>query len=116
VRARRPSAGDLGRGGGGEPVDYLVWMRRLPAARMVPELLRADTVDPESIDALARALAAFHAAAPTGPEIAVHADPDHLRHRWDEEAGSIEAFVGRLLPAEDHEVLADFGPWFIRTH
>src|SRR5262245_61227380 len=116
VPITRTSAGDLRLGGSVETVDYLVWMRRLPAARMLPELLRAGAVDPESIDALARALAAFHAAAPTGPEIAVYADPDHLRRRWDEEAGSIEAFVGRLLPAEDHEVLADFGPSFIRTH
>jgi hypothetical protein len=116
VPITRTSAGDLRLGGDGAAVDHVVWMRRLPAERMLPALLETGSVGSAAMETVARALAAFHAAAPTGPEVAAHADPDRLRSRWGEEAASTEPFVGRLLPAEDHEVLADFGPWFVRTH
>ena len=68
------------------------------------------------IDALARRIAAFHAEAPTGPAIAAHADPEALRARWEEETRGRAPFAGELLPAEDHEILSDFGPTFIRRH
>jgi hypothetical protein len=68
------------------------------------------------IEALAATLAAFHAGAPTGPEITMHADPDRLEARWMENIRGAEAFAGSLVAAEDHAVLADFGPTFVRTH
>jgi uncharacterized protein len=104
--------------GGPEPaaVDHVVWMRRLPADRMLPALLDAGAVQVEHMDALARTVAAFHASAATGAEIAAHGEPESLCRRWDEETASLAAFIGRHLMAEDLEVLADFGPWFVRTH
>jgi aminoglycoside phosphotransferase family enzyme/predicted kinase len=116
VAVTRGAGGRLALGGDGPAADYLVRMRRLPAEGMLVRRLEARAVRPETMDALARTLAAFHADAPTGPEVAAHADPEVLRRRWEEETASTAAFVGRLLPAEDHEVLADFGPAFIRTH
>jgi aminoglycoside phosphotransferase family enzyme/predicted kinase len=103
-------------GGRGEAVDYVVHMRRLPADRLLVELLRRDAVTGEMIDALARRLVAFHASAPTGPAIAAHAAPERLRARWEENLRDAAAFAGRLLAAEDHECLADFGPHFVATH
>jgi aminoglycoside phosphotransferase family enzyme/predicted kinase len=103
-------------GGEGRVVDYVVWMRRLPAARLLPALLRAGAVEEELMDALAARLVAFHAAAPTGPDVAAHAAPERLTGTWEDVLGGTSAFVGRLLAAEDLEILADFGPRFIRTH
>jgi hypothetical protein len=108
--------GRLRLGGTGRVVDHVVRMRRLPADGMLPQRIESDRVRPEWMDELARLLAAFHASAPTGPAVAAHADPDLLARHWEEEAAATAAFAGRLLPPEDHEVLADFGPWFVRTH
>jgi hypothetical protein len=102
--------------GAGSPVEHVVRMRRLPGDRMLVDLLAAGTVTDGMVDALARRIATFHAGAPTGPEIAAHADPDALRARWAAETRGTAAFAGELLAVEDHEILADFGPTFIRTH
>jgi aminoglycoside phosphotransferase family enzyme/predicted kinase len=103
-------------GGAGPALDHVVAMRRLPADGMLPQLLATNRVPGESIDELARVVAAFHAAAPTGPDVAAFADPDVLRRRWDEETATVRPLVGRLFRAEDHEVVADFGPRFVRSH
>ena len=41
-------------------LDWLVWMRRLPQARMLDRAIAAGTVEAAAIDALAGVLAAFH--------------------------------------------------------
>jgi len=102
--------------GRGKAVEHVVRMRRLPADRMLTRLLAAGGVTGEMMDALARTMAAFHAEVPTGPKIAAHATPDALLERWAEEARAVAPFVGSLLRAEDHEILADFGPAFVRQH
>ena len=116
VPITRDAEGRLALGGAGEVVEHVVWMRRLPAGRMLTTLVAHDAVTPGMIEALATTLATFHAAAPTGPEIAKHAEPERLEARWTENIRGAEAFAGGLLAAEDHAVLADFGPTFVRTH
>lgn len=112
----RSVAGVLGLGGPGDAVDHVVWMRRLPAGRMLKALLARDAVPGELLVTLAARLAAFHAAAPTGPEIAAHAAPEALRARWEDNLRGAAPFAGHLLPVEDHEILADFGPSFVVRH
>jgi len=112
----RTANGALRLGGEGDVVDHVVHMRRLPADRMLPALLAAGAVSDEMLDALACRLAAFHAQAPAGPDIAAHAGPEALAARWETEARDTMPFVGELLAAEDHEVLRDFGTTFVRTH
>jgi aminoglycoside phosphotransferase family enzyme/predicted kinase len=111
------AAGDgLRLGGEGEALEHVVWMRRLPAERMLVRLLAAGGVHPAMLEDLAVRLAAFHARAPAGPAIAAAADPDALRARWEDTVGYAAPFVGRLLAAEDHEILLDFGLSFLRRH
>ncbi|MBU2642481.1 MAG: hypothetical protein KJ889_11805 [Gammaproteobacteria bacterium] len=59
----RDAAGRLCLDGTGEPVDWLVQMRRLPAQRMLDQLLRSDAVEQAEIFQLARRLARFYAEA-----------------------------------------------------
>lgn len=59
----RDAAGSLRLVGAGEPVDWLVQMRRLPAERMLDSLLRSGAVEQAEIIRLARRLARFYAQA-----------------------------------------------------
>lgn len=70
---RRPG-GALRLGGGGEAVDWLVRMRRLPDARMLDAALERRTATEAEVARVADHLAAFYAAAP--PERM--AEDDHL--------------------------------------
>lgn len=63
----RDAEGKLSLGGAGQPEDWLVRMRRLPAHRMLDRVLRAGTVTRSEIDRLARRLARFYAAAAAEP-------------------------------------------------
>jgi aminoglycoside phosphotransferase family enzyme/predicted kinase len=56
--------------GGGEPVEWAVKMRRLPDDATLASRLDRDEVTPGQLDALARKLAEFHAAAVSGPDVA----------------------------------------------
>ncbi len=116
VPITRNADGRLALGGTGDAVEHVVWMRRLPADRMLVSLIADGRATPAMIEAVAATLAAFHAAAPTGPEITAHASPERLQARWEENLRDAGAFVGRLLAPEDHEVLAEFGPTFVREH
>ena len=102
--------------GDGRVVDHVVWMRRLPAARLLPALLRAGTVEGETMDVLAARLVAFHAAAPGGSDVAAYAAPERLTAAWTDNLSGAAPFAGRLLAAEDLEILNDFGPRFVRAH
>jgi aminoglycoside phosphotransferase family enzyme/predicted kinase len=112
----READGRLALAGAGAPIEHVVWMRRLPAERMLNVLARRGEPLEARLDALAARLAAFHAAAPTGAAVAAHADPERIEDEWRSNVAELRPFVGRLLAAEDHEVLADFGPTFVRRH
>ncbi|HZN39022.1 MAG TPA: hypothetical protein VFD82_09470 [Planctomycetota bacterium] len=80
---RRTAAGGvafsaLGDDEGPGDLDVAVVMRRLPAQRMLDELVRHRAVCPAEIEALARHVAAFHARADRGPEVVRLADPHRL--------------------------------------
>jgi aminoglycoside phosphotransferase family enzyme len=57
--------GKLQLGAGGETLDWLVHMRRLPADRMLDELIRTDRIRQADVRLAAQRLAEFYAQAPT---------------------------------------------------
>lgn len=61
VPLARQADGTLRLGGGGEPVDWLVQMRRLPAARMLDAALERHAATPAQLDRAASHLGAFFA-------------------------------------------------------
>ena len=67
IPLRLAADGRLNLNGEGQPVDWLVKMRRLPAARMLDSLIRRRAVTRDAVRGLARRLAAFYAAAPPEP-------------------------------------------------
>lgn len=70
------ASGNLHLGGEGEPVDWLVRMHRLPAARMLDRAIEAGSVQEGDLHAVARRLADFY-----GGAVAVAMPPDEYRGR-----------------------------------
>jgi hypothetical protein len=112
----RETDGRLSLAGSGVPVDYVVRMRRLPADGMLDVRIDAGRLPEEAMERIAATVAVFHAAAPAGARVAAFADPVAIERRWNENVTTIGAFVGSLFRTEDHELLADFGPFFIGAH
>ncbi len=110
------AGGRLRLGGDGNAIDHVVWMRRLPADRMLDRLVHDGTATPAMMREVARRLATFHASAPSGPDVAAFAAPDALRAAWEATIRDAARFAGQLLPHEDHVVLESFGPWFVMRH
>lgn len=91
----------------GQPCDHLVVMRRMPAARRLAALVRAgDEVDRE-LGEIARQVAAFHAGAPTSPEIAAAATRDAVRDLWAAGFEQVAPFVGDVIPEASAARLED---------
>src|SRR5262249_12939060 len=109
----READGRLALDGTGPAVDHVVWMRRLPAGRMLDRLVEDGAADAAPLARLAALLADFHARATTGPSVAAHASPLALRRTWTDVLALAAPLVGGPLPRASHAILADFGPDFI---
>jgi aminoglycoside phosphotransferase family enzyme/predicted kinase len=132
VRLNRRLAGDTYRGvlavcarGGGfalEPEDspaaleYAVHMRRLPAARMLANLLERGAADGALIDAIAARLAAFHASADAGPEVARGGDPAVIAGLLENDFAEVDVFHGETIAADDDGAIRRFCRDFLRQH
>ena len=106
----RNGTGCLQLGGAGEPVDWLVQMRRLPAERMLDRLLQDDGVTRAEIGRLARRLARFYTAARAEP-VTPAAYRESLGARIDDNArelASPEFELERELPARIARLQSDF--------
>jgi aminoglycoside phosphotransferase family enzyme len=112
----RERDGRLALAGGGPVLDRLVWMRRLPASRMLDRLVTERAADAGVLGRLARLLADFHATAADGPAVAAHASPDAILDDWRKVLGLAAPLVGGALPAATHTVLAGFGQAFLAQH
>lgn len=66
----------------GTVCEYLVAMRRMPADRRLSSLIAAGEPLNEQLRHVARQVAAFHASARRGPQIAAEGTRDAIRHRW----------------------------------
>jgi hypothetical protein len=71
-----------GRDADGAPAEHLVVMRRMPEDRRLSTLVRAGAPVQRHVRNLARAIAAFHAAARRGPEVTAEGNRDALDGRW----------------------------------
>jgi uncharacterized protein len=92
--------GALSVGGEGRPVEPAVRMRRLPEAGMLSHLLARRAVGPRLVRRLAGDLAAFHAAAPTGPGVDEWGSPAAVRANWAENFAQTAGLDPRILPPE----------------
>jgi aminoglycoside phosphotransferase family enzyme/predicted kinase len=83
-------------GPGGRVCDHLVVMRRMPAARRLSTLVRADVPVGGPLRQVARVLAAWHAAAPRSAQISAQGSPDALWARWEASLRQLRVLADRL--------------------
>jgi aminoglycoside phosphotransferase family enzyme/predicted kinase len=65
-------------GGTGEAIEYALKMRRFPQAALADSLAKRGELRPGQIDAIAAAVAAFHAVIPAAPEESTFGAPEHV--------------------------------------
>jgi aminoglycoside phosphotransferase family enzyme len=102
---RRPD-GDLAFEGEGEPVEYAVRMRRLPAESMLTRRLAAGDVRDEEMTALTDLLGAFYAKAESTEEIRVYGSVDQVRENTEENFETTLDFEEDLLPELTRQILS----------
>jgi uncharacterized protein len=104
--------GRLRIGGDGEPVDWAVHMRRLPAARRADHLLHGNRLSRDALTLVAERLAAFHAAARCDPAVAVFGSPEaidrNVRENFQHTRGTVEAYLSAAEAAEIERWQLDF--------
>jgi aminoglycoside phosphotransferase family enzyme/predicted kinase len=100
----------------GDAVEYAVHMRRLPAERMLPALLARREATPGLIEAIADKLAAFHAAADAGPEVARGGDPGVIAELLERDFSEVDAFHGTTISADDDAAIRRFCREFLARH
>lgn len=80
----------------GEPCDYLLVMRRMPADRRLSTLIQAHAPVTDCVRQVARSLSAQHARAPRGPRISRQGSRDALWQRWSDNIDQTTPFGHRL--------------------
>lgn len=81
--------------------DHLVVMRRMPADRRLATLVREGHPVQDGLRAVARAVAVFHDACETSPQIAGAASPARVRANWEANFREMAPFVGAVLDPAD---------------
>jgi aminoglycoside phosphotransferase family enzyme/predicted kinase len=102
--------------GPGAVVDYAVKMVQLPRERTLAALLREGKVSEAQIREVARRIAAFHAAADTGPAITAMGGLDTVRYNVRENFAQTERYVGLTLSPEAYDLLWAYSEAFMDVH
>lgn len=95
-------------------VDWAVHMRRLADRDRADVLLRDGALGEHEIDRLARHLAAFHAAAATGPNVEVMGDPNRIAFNVEENFVETRTTLTRFLRPEEAVEIVSWQRRFLR--
>jgi aminoglycoside phosphotransferase family enzyme/predicted kinase len=99
----------------GPVIDYAVLMKRLPADRMLDEMVRRDVVTEAHLDRVAHRLSEFHRTARRGPEIDAWGTWEQARRNWDENFTQTSSFVGRTIETSAYQLLRGWAEqWLTR--
>ncbi len=102
--------------GEGAVVDYAVKMKRLPAERMLDQLLEQDAVGGDDIRGIARIIADFHLGAERSKEIDSYGSLEVIRRNWSENFLQMEPFLSRTLSRSDFHAIRAWVERFIAGH
>jgi aminoglycoside phosphotransferase family enzyme/predicted kinase len=100
----------------GPVIDYAVLMKRLPADRMLDEMVRRHVVTEAHLDRVAHRLSEFHRTARRGPEIDAWGTWEQALRNWDENFIQTSSFVGRTIETSAYQLLRDWvTQWLARN-
>ncbi|MRR55067.1 MAG: kinase [Deltaproteobacteria bacterium] len=102
--------------GEGAVVDYAVKMKRLPAGRMLDQLLEQDAVGEDDMRGIARIIADFHLHAEQSKEIDTYGSLEVIRRNWSENFLQMEPFLSRTLSRTDFQVIRAWVERFMAGH
>jgi len=102
--------------GHGPVVEYALKMRRLPDTSTLAALLRHDTVAPQTIQALAQRLAAFHAASPPPPPVQQYGTLTQVQADWQENFAQTASCIGITLSQQDYDQIHHAVTTFTAQH
>lgn len=103
-------------GGEGEIVDYLVHMRRLPAASTLASGVSIDAVTYAEIDAIAAAIGDFHQEAARNDEIDRWGSPTAIRRNVEENFDQTVDYINRTIPQRVFEDISGYARSFLDVH
>ena len=97
-------------------VEYVIEMHRLPADRMLDQLLDRNAVPPELIDAIADRLAEFHRRSDAGPAVTANGAPGSVLAVLEDNYANARRFRDVTIAARDDDAIQRFARGFLRTH
>jgi hypothetical protein len=103
-------------GGDGPIVDWAVHMARLPDERRADVLLARGELSADMIDAVARRIAAFHAAIPSDDHATRFGAPEVIRGNVEENFAQTRGSIRRYLDASEAEEIVRWQTSFVRDH
>ena len=89
----------------GRPIDHAVLMRRLPADRMLDEMVRGGSVTEQIIDRVAERLSRFHRTAVRGSAVEAWGAWRAIRANWEENFAQTRPFIGRTISAAAYQTV-----------
>ncbi|HUY79132.1 MAG TPA: AAA family ATPase [Ktedonobacterales bacterium] len=98
---------------GGRVVDYAVVMQRLPEEATLAAMAQTGHATPDLLIAIARRIAAFHAACRRDFAVTAAGRPAAVRALWSENLAELQPCVGNTLDEETYQRLATFGELFL---
>jgi len=103
--------GRPGLSGAGHIIDYGVWMKRLPADRMLDKMIAREIVTEAIIDRIAERLTAFHRDAKRGPVVDSYGSLEVIRHNWEENFTQTAPYIDRTIAASEFGLIHDRLSW-----
>jgi uncharacterized protein len=100
----------------GRVIDYGVWMKRLPADRMLDRMVAEGAVTEAMIDRVAGRLSRFHRQARRGPEVYAYGRPNAIRRNWEENFTQTARYVGRTITPQSYDAIRDWvARWMVNS-
>ncbi len=102
--------------GEGEPVEYAVKMKQIPAENLMDKLLKKKQVTPKMMEAVSGKLVKFYFAAETNDLINSFAKPERVKQDTDENFEQTERYIDVTISRKLHEELKNKTNEFFRTN
>jgi uncharacterized protein len=102
--------------GPGEPIEYAVKMRQLPADRSMRELLKQNKLLPRDIERLALFLCEFYQNADSGDNISAFGAGAVISKNWEENFSQTEDFAGPVIDRRHFEIVRAAVRAFLERH